>query len=212
MDVAIPSTSRFAFSFLSFFFNKRSPFAVCIFRNNLPHSGPMCWLCKTRSKPKLNTMQCGAFPKALTFLLLLSSKMLTAYLAGLTTAEFCLSCVQDICPCRKKKTQLCKVIQPLPLVGMGLCCTLQRHKNILGNPDSHRFLAAQTPQMAVWHFRTQLMPRHFLLGRGSPCHGSSLTLVNIQPEEEGKILWLWMIQIFSYTQATRCSNPGIISR
>lgn len=93
MDVAIPSTSRFVFSFF-LFFNKHSLFAVCVFRNNLHCSGPIHWLCKTRLKLKLHTIQCGAFPKALTFLLLLSSKMLTAYLAGLTTAEFCLHVCQ----------------------------------------------------------------------------------------------------------------------
>lgn len=80
--------------FLSFFLNKHSLFAVCVFRNNLHCSGPIHWLCKTRLKLKLHTIQCGAFPKALTFLLLLSSKMLTAYLAGLTTAEFCLHVCQ----------------------------------------------------------------------------------------------------------------------
>lgn len=93
MDVIIPCTSRFAFSFIFFnsiFFNKHCLFAICIFRNHLHCSGPVHWLCKTRFKLKLNTMQCGAFSKALKFLLLLSSKMLTAYLAGLWTAEFCL--------------------------------------------------------------------------------------------------------------------------
>lgn len=150
MDVAIPSTSRFVFLFPSLLFNKFSLFAVCIFRNNLHCSGPMHWLRKTRFKLRLNTMQCGAFPKALTFFLLLSSKMLTAYLAGLTTAGFCLPMCKILLLAEKKK-ELCKVIQPLPLVGMGLCCTLERHKSVLGNPNSHRFLAVQTHQKAVWH-------------------------------------------------------------
>lgn len=38
------------------------------------------------------------------------------------------SCVQEICLCRKN-AELWKVIQPLPLVGTELCCTLERHKS-----------------------------------------------------------------------------------
>lgn len=36
--------------------------------------------------------------------------------------------LQEICLCRKN-AELWKVIQALPLVGTGLCCTLERHKS-----------------------------------------------------------------------------------
>lgn len=94
--------------FPSLLFNKFSLFAVCIFRNNLHCSGPMHWLRKTRFKLRLNTMQCGAFPKALTFFLLLSSKMLTAYLVGLTTAGFCLPMCKILLLAEKKKKNCVK--------------------------------------------------------------------------------------------------------
>lgn len=75
MDVAIPSTSRSAFSFLSFFLIRVLCLQFVYLETILHGFGPVHGLCKTRLKLKLNIMHCGAFPTALKFLLLLSSKM-----------------------------------------------------------------------------------------------------------------------------------------
>lgn len=57
------------------------------------------------------------------------------------------SCVQEICLYRKN-AELWKVIQPLPLVGTGLCCTLERHKS--RKPKIlHTFSSAKSPNYCV---------------------------------------------------------------
>lgn len=66
------------------------------------------------------------------------------------------SCVQEICLCRKNP-ELRKVIQPLPLVGTGSTAPQKGTNRV--NPNSFRLLAVQSPLRAVWHCRTQLMPR-----------------------------------------------------
>lgn len=124
MDVAIPPTPGFVFSFPCFK-QRSSLFAVCTSRSRGPCAGPGLWLSESRFRLKLNTMQLGAFPKALTFFFLVSSRTLTAYLAGLTTSEFCLQVCKKFVLAGRKKGRLCKVIQPLPLVGMRLCVLTQ---------------------------------------------------------------------------------------
>lgn len=143
-------------------------------------------------------MQCGAFPKALKFLLLLSSKMLTAYLAGLSTAEFCLHvCESSLC---RKNPELWKVILPLPLVGTGLCCTLERHKSRKSQIlDSYQCAVPRGLRDTAGHSPCP-RPRHFFQSGGSQGDWS-LTLTYIHSERESKILWLW-IQVSKYTQDT----------
>lgn len=106
-----------------------------------------------------------------------------------------LSCVQEICFCRKKP-ELRKVIQPLPLVGRGFWCTLERHKS--HESKIRQIVTVQSPQRAVWYCVTLQDTAH------ASCPGTAFKVA------AGRVTDPWLLWTFCLNKKLKSYGSGFI--
>lgn len=110
-------------------------------------------------------------------------------------SKILLSCVQEICLCRKKP-ELQKAIQPLPLVGTGFCCTLERHKS--HKSKIRQIVTVQSPQRAVRHCVTLQDAVH------ASCPGTSFKVAAVRVTDP------WLLWTFCLNKKLKSYGSGFI--
>lgn len=100
------------------------------------------------------------------------------------------SCVQEVCLCRKNP-ELWKIIQLLPLVGTGLCDTLERHKSLKSN-ILQILCSAKSPEGCV----TLRDTVH------ASCPGTSFKVVAVRVSDP------WLLWTFSLNKKVKSYGSG----